>query len=95
MGKCLVEIYTDPTTSKKHYICKKGLNLTKLSISADKCWRYKCPGIRKINLNICNHLGCNETVRAVKGAKYCSLKCKSKESSRLYRLKKKNELRTL
>jgi len=95
MRKCLVELYSDPITKESKYICKKGLNLTKISINSERCWRYKCPGIRKIETNICNYINCTNTVRNAKGAKYCSLKCKSKESSRLYRLKKKNESRTL
>jgi hypothetical protein len=95
MHKCLVGLQYDPDTNKPYYICRKGLNITKLSINSERCWRYRCPGIRKIELNTCNYLNCNQTVRNTKGAKYCSLKCKSKESSRLYRLKKKNELRTL
>ncbi len=90
MRKCLVDIHFDPDTNKPQYVCKNGLSLTKVSINADRCWRYKCPGIRKIELDVCSYSSCNETVRNAKGAKYCSLKCKSKESSRLYRLKKKN-----
>lgn len=95
MRKCLVELQYDPETNQPHYICKQGLNVTKLSLKSERCWRYRCPGLRKIEVKNCSHLNCNKTVRNVKGAKYCSLKCKSKESSRLYRLKKKNESRTL
>ena len=51
MPKCLVELYTDPTTKKNQYICTKGLTLTKVPLSADRCWRYKCPGVRKITLS--------------------------------------------
>ena len=91
MRKCLVELYIDPSDNKPSYVCNQGLSLTKVSIESDRCWRYKCPGIRKIELNSCNYSSCNEPVKNIKGAKYCSLKCKSKESSRLYRLKKKNE----
>ena len=69
MHKCLVVLQYDFDTKKPHYVCKKGLNVTKISISSDRCWRYRCPGLRKIELNICNHLNCKNTVRNAKGAK--------------------------
>tara|TARA_B100000902_G_C26754455_1_gene642587 strand:- start:221 stop:463 length:243 start_codon:yes stop_codon:yes gene_type:complete len=75
--------------------CPQGLTGTRHVGTATKCWRYNCPGAKPLPKEyICTAYECNNLIRNVKGAKYCSLKCKSKESSRIYRLKKKNEKRT-
>lgn len=94
MPKCLVSHYVDPETGRLQYICRKGLTPSKVSLTADSCWRHNCPGIRHLPkpvLRICNHLNCTAPLKGDKSKKYCSPQCKSKESSRLYRLKKKNE----
>lgn len=94
MPKCLVTHYTDPQSGKLKYLCREGLTATSININATRCWRHNCPGLREIPLpttQICNYINCTKPVRSGLKTKYCSLKCKSKESSRLYRLKKKNE----
>lgn len=95
MPKCYVDYHYDRDRKAVMWTCKRGLTPSKHIATAERCWRHNCPGIRKIDFNIttCAHLNCSEPVRERKDAKYCSLKCKSKESSRLYRLKKKNEER--
>ena len=93
MRKCLVSHYTDKS-GKTMYLCREGLTATKISLCATRCWRHNCPGLRQIpqqTVPTCNSIKCNNLVRAGSKTKYCSLKCKSRESSRLYRLKKKNE----
>ena len=94
MPKCLVIHCTDEKSGNLMYLCKRGLSPTKIPLHADRCWRYNCPGLRKLKTPVipkCNHANCNNPIRSGEKTKYCSLKCKSKESSRLYRLKKKNE----
>jgi len=99
MPKCLVSHYTEPATGRLVYVCREGLNATKLSIKATRCWRHNCPGIRELpkpvppTTPICNYLNCNKPVRLsqnLRNTKYCSQQCKSRESSRVYRMKKKD-----
>ena len=98
MPKCLVSHYTEPT-GELVYVCREGLSATKLSIKASRCWRHNCPGIRHIPVpqttptSVCNYLNCNNPVRVSQNSrntKYCSKQCKSRESSRVYRMKKRN-----
>lgn len=94
MPKCLVTHYTDPRSGDLMYLCRVGLTPTKISLHSERCWRHNCPGLRQIKLPTipkCNYANCDKPIRPTPRAKYCSLKCKSKESSRLYRMKKKNE----
>ena len=92
MRKCLVNYYLDPKTNKEMWSCNQGLSLSCHPATSTRCWRHNCPGIKERPVttnNICNYIKCTNPVRNVTGAKYCSLKCKSKESSRIYRLKMK------
>ena len=74
------------------WACPKGLTGTSSIASSERCWRYNCPGVKQRPQSaLCGHANCDNSIREIKGAKYCSLKCKSKESSRRYRIKKKNE----
>jgi hypothetical protein len=92
MPKCLVTHYTDKETNRLMWACPKGLTSTSHIATATKCWRYNCPGIRELPLNLrCAHEGCDSLANGSEKAKYCSKQCKSKESSRRYRMKKKNE----
>lgn len=95
MPECHVTYYTDNRTKKLMWSCSKGLTGTRCIASATRCWRYNCPGASKRPLeDLCLHANCDNSIRAGKGTKYCSLKCKSKESSRRYRIRKKNEQTT-
>ena len=98
MRKCLVSHYTEPT-GELIYVCREGLNATKLSLKATRCWRHNCPGIRQLPQpqplqdEVCNYLNCTNPIRVSQNSrttKYCSKKCKSRESSRVYRMKKRN-----
>ena len=96
MPKCSVTYYTDPQTNKLRWSCPKGLTRTSHLATTTKCWRYNCPGAKPLpSQTLCKTFNCNNLIRNIKNAKYCSLKCKSKESSRIYRLKKKNEQKAI
>jgi|11_taG_2_1085331.scaffolds.fasta_scaffold00325_21 hypothetical protein len=95
MKKCLVDYYIDSETGKAMWSCNEGLSKSVHPITSERCWRYNCPGIKKqdfLAAKQCNYLNCVNLIRNSKKAKYCSLKCKSKESSRRYRLKSKTTL---
>lgn len=92
MRKCLVDYHVDPCTNKRMWSCNQGLTRSTHIATATRCWRYNCPGIHvqeQPTIQECAYLNCTKPVRNVEKAKYCSLKCKSKESSRKYRLKLK------
>ena len=96
MPKCLVTYYTDSKTNKLMWACPKGLTSTKHTATTTKCWRYDCPGARELPANSqCSHDGCSNSIRNVERAKYCSKQCKSRESSRRYRIRKKDEEKTI
>jgi hypothetical protein len=58
--------------------------------SSEKYWMYKHPGRKEIDPLIYKANGCVKLRRTPK-SQYYNQKCKSKESSRLYKLRKKNE----
>ena len=90
MPKCLVTHYLNPETNKLMYVCHKGLSLTKFSTKVNRCWRYNCPGVRPLDDGVtCKTPGC-ESLKSPGKSLYCSQKCRSRESSRKYRQKKKN-----
>jgi hypothetical protein len=93
MRKCLVDYYIDPNTNKRMWSCNQGLTSSTHIATATRCWRHNCPGIRVVQENSpqeCGYLNCTKPIRNSPKAKYCSLKCKSRESSRKYRIKIKN-----
>jgi hypothetical protein len=92
MRKCLVEYIVDPKTNKQLWSCNKGLSRSVHVATATHCWRYNCPGIHVQEipkLKECSYLKCTNTLTQSAKTKYCNPKCKSKESSRRYRLKLK------
>ena len=92
MQPCLVTYFYDNKTNRQMWSCNKGLTRSTHPATSERCWRYNCPGINKKckpEIKICNYIYCQKPVRNAVKAKYCSLKCKSKESSRKYRLKQK------
>ena len=89
--KCPVHYYMDENQKLK-WKCPKSLGAARTGFaSSEKCWMYKCPGRKEIDpLLICKTKGCTKLRRTPK-SQYCNQKCKSRESSRLHRLRKKNE----
>lgn len=89
--KCLVAYYVD-NLGKTRWKCPKSMGVAITGpITAKHCWMYKCPGITPLpEIDLCKAPSCTEKTMSKKSL-YCSRKCKSRESSRKHRLKKKNE----
>lgn len=89
--KCKVQYYLDSNNNLR-WQCPNSMG-TPITGPAhrEKCWRYNCKGRKEIDPRLlCKAEGCQKLRQSPKSL-YCNNKCKSRESSRKYRLKKKNE----
>ena len=93
MAKCPVRYFTDPSTGELHWQCPVRMgNKAIQRATATRCWRYNCKGVKPPSPNMfCEVQECNNLRKAHKDSKYCSPQCASKQRTRRWREKKRNE----
>jgi hypothetical protein len=88
--ECLVDYYMS-SEGETRWKCPKSMGTPITGPTTRKyCWMYKCPGVKPLpEMTLCKTESC-KNLRSSTHTLYCSPKCKSRESSRRYRLKRKN-----
>lgn len=91
--KCLVTYFEDPETGKLMWQCPVRMGNKAIQPATSKrCWRHNCKGVNPPKASMfCQSKGCTKLRKLHKDSKYCSDKCASRERTRRWREKKKNE----
>lgn len=92
MPKCSVTYLKHPKTGELSWQCPVRMgNKAIQPISAKRCWRHNCKGVKPPSPNLfCQVEECTNFRKLHKDSKYCSSKCASKERTRRWRERKRN-----
>lgn len=90
MKKCNVNYFVN---DKGELMWKCPQNMgpqTPRKVSATKCWKYNCPGVKSPDPNMfCNYELCNNL--SISNSKYCSEVCRKRKHRRDYKIRKSSE----